>query len=783
MQRSGMADGAGAPRGSIADLELRFAQQPESDAFIPLCEAYLEQGRLMEAMIVCRKGLKTLPDSESAQLLLARILIAQKKLPRALTELDKAVGAHPSSSAARSLRGSVRIDAGRDAEGVEDLQEALRLDPDDARARTILTERGLLAAPIPEPPVSPVVADPVPPSAAPVPPSGPPVPPSGPPVPPSRDPAPLPAAGPPSAAPSSDPSSTASPAAPAAPPSGPAPASTVAPAATAAGRRVAPQVLEGEEELESLARSVAEERPRAGRPLLTLGLAGVLLVLTAGIVTWRVLEKQRLEGIDRLTQRAVASFRQDSYVGYREASAALEDILEDYDGDHPPTLGRLAHTLAILWGEHGDTGLQPRLRAVLTEAKEEADDVAHTWAAAGLVALYEAPDQGAGGEAAMDVLAPFIRTNQEAGRVSPPVQLVQGIAAIHRGSYESAFDALEQARQSVGLELRATVWAAVAAWRSGRLGTAQNLLDQALRLDPQHPGALAYLSLVKLQRGNLKGASKALLTFQEVEKSRPKDISPKSRALAQYARSELYRSAGEEERAAIAYEEATTLDPRNPDFPYSLGRSLLKLQRPKEAIAPLEKALALEPNRYAILVDLAEAEMYQRRFERAQAHIDAALAKNPDYLPAQLAKARLLRRTGAEGTRDYLEQLLANRPAAFVEVKLELGRLYRQQDRLDDAQRALEEAAEKMGARSRPLQADVLLSYGRLMEDRGDLGVAQTSYAKAAEFEELEGWYRLSVAAAKAGDTVRAKKACTRYLEAGEGLRYSRNARRICDQL
>src|SRR5687767_12981288 len=69
---------------SVTDLELAFAQNPDSTAYVELCLAYIEQGRFMEAMVVCKKGIKAHPDSIEARVLLARVYAAQKKYKRAL---------------------------------------------------------------------------------------------------------------------------------------------------------------------------------------------------------------------------------------------------------------------------------------------------------------------------------------------------------------------------------------------------------------------------------------------------------------------------------------------------------------------------------------------------------------------------------------------------------------------------------------------------------------------------------------------------------------------------
>ncbi|HCF62107.1 MAG TPA: hypothetical protein DFS52_29455, partial [Myxococcales bacterium] len=51
----------------LAQLEHAFATEPASDAYRPLTEAYLAMGRFMEAMVVCKKGVKAYSDEASAR--------------------------------------------------------------------------------------------------------------------------------------------------------------------------------------------------------------------------------------------------------------------------------------------------------------------------------------------------------------------------------------------------------------------------------------------------------------------------------------------------------------------------------------------------------------------------------------------------------------------------------------------------------------------------------------------------------------------------------------------
>ena len=71
----------------LAKLEHAFATDPASEAYRPLAEAYLGMGRFMEAMVVCKKGVKAHPALPDPRVLLARVYAEQGKDKKALEEL------------------------------------------------------------------------------------------------------------------------------------------------------------------------------------------------------------------------------------------------------------------------------------------------------------------------------------------------------------------------------------------------------------------------------------------------------------------------------------------------------------------------------------------------------------------------------------------------------------------------------------------------------------------------------------------------------------------------
>src|SRR5260370_6962865 len=79
----------------LAKLEHAFATNPSSEAYKPLAEAYLGMGRFMEAMVVCKKGVKAHPNVPDARILLARGYAQQGKEKKALDELGAALQTIP----------------------------------------------------------------------------------------------------------------------------------------------------------------------------------------------------------------------------------------------------------------------------------------------------------------------------------------------------------------------------------------------------------------------------------------------------------------------------------------------------------------------------------------------------------------------------------------------------------------------------------------------------------------------------------------------------------------
>jgi tetratricopeptide (TPR) repeat protein len=606
--------------GSITELELAFAQDPQSQAFVPLCEAYLDQGRFMEAMVVAKKGIKAHPQSVDAKLLLAHVYARQQKFPRALQEADDIVAAFASNATAYTGRARIRLDASDEKGAIADLKKAIDLDAGAEEATQLLKARGIIYPEPPPPPPPPEV-----PAYS--------FPPPGAPQPMGRAPSISGGSLPPAVGPSAGgatgdlvPRGSSNVYQSTVPRVG---------SGTFAGGSLPPGVspgyplagppprarLEGEDELEALAAKVRDAQPqRSGSAKVTLGLAGgalVVLVVGGGLMFHN---KRVTEGIAELSRQGRATFMEDTYGSYQRAAGSYEEILKTLDADHAPTLGALAHTYAILWGEHGDTDRKAALDRVLAQAEKKASDNPHTIAARGLVALYGSENRQKAAAAAYEAVWPATKALREQNQdaIGTFADLTLGIIDSEAGNYASAASALQQVVGAMPSSVRARVAYARAALRTGDMGKAEVAFSEALRASRDHPGARAGRALVRLQRGRLESAAQDLVEFDEFAKKSPKQVSDRDRALAEYARSEVVRAAGDDGSARAYYDNAIRLDPGNADFPYGLGRSLLAGGRARDAIEPLTKALEKEPNRRAFMVALAEAETAVGSYDNAE---------------------------------------------------------------------------------------------------------------------------------------------------------------------
>jgi tetratricopeptide (TPR) repeat protein len=138
---------------------------------------------------------------------------------------------------------------------------------------------------------------------------------------------------------------------------------------------------------------------------------------------------------------------------------------------------------------------------------------------------------------------------------------------------------------------------------AGEANESQGLHDAAIReyrqvlaLDPRRPGMHFRLGRVLLSRAQSARDAEALEFRAEAAREFEEELrlDPTS-ANAAYERGEMYRQAGQLDRARALFEAAVEHYPDFEEAQVALGRVLIALEKPDLALAPLRKAIALNP--------------------------------------------------------------------------------------------------------------------------------------------------------------------------------------------
>lgn len=154
----------------------------------------------------------------------------------------------------------------------------------------------------------------------------------------------------------------------------------------------------------------------------------------------------------------------------------------------------------------------------------------------------------------------------------------------------------------------------------GRLAEAETEFREAIRLMPHYPDAVANLgALLAKQRKYGEGIAelrRALALSPRHESARRNLAFALDSAGIEQAR------AGRPAAAVALFKESTTLDPAEPAFWRDLGQALVEDDKAAEAIAPLERAVALRPQGANERFWLARAYLLADRPHDAQTQIE-----------------------------------------------------------------------------------------------------------------------------------------------------------------
>ncbi|WP_375743844.1 tetratricopeptide repeat protein [Corallococcus interemptor] len=721
----------------LAKLEHSFASDPSSDAYKPLAEAYLDLGRFMEAMVVCKKGVKAHPTAADPRLLLARVYAAQNKDKKALEEVMGALQVQPEDKAALRMAGVLQIKGGETDTGRGNLLKAYQADPGDPETVTLLQQYKVeIPRPVaPTPVLAPVAAPP--------------------------------------------PAAAEAPAAATVPVTAP-PAAAEAPAATAVGRISAPSqqaartarpadsasrpaqrrpqvVVEEVEDDDDEPASRRKSAPKSnGSKMLSLVLL-ILIPLFAGGYGWYSAQaKKRGRELKKNLDAATEQLKHDSFDSYKKACAAADLALE-VDPDSTAAHGYLAYAYAIRWGEHGG-GDDARRQAEehLAAAQKGKELSSHLIAAQALIKTYSGDGKGALGS-----LETQVKELNDQNKASSLLYLTLGLIQMNAGDLERARDSLERAQALAPDDPRVYAGLGAVYRRLGQDNTAWKNYDFALRYEKDHPESLLGRSLLMLEQDepNYAVASRDIKKLLEAEPP----PSPRQLATAQLARSlliarvalampslkpdmqqKMTEATGVPADPAKAKQEVTkaeetgfALDKQNPELNLIKGRRLLAEGNFDAAAEEIRKAISADGSRAQFHVELAKALMGKPGGEKeASEALVTALKTMGDSPKLVVMLGNAYRRQNKlEDALAQYQRAVKDPKAKNPEARLAMGAIYRERSEWDKAKEQLEKASQEFFGQPDRV-ATALTELGRVYQGKGDTAKADETYQRALQADE-----------------------------------------------
>ena len=200
----------------------------------------------------------------------------------------------------------------------------------------------------------------------------------------------------------------------------------------------------------------------------------------------------------------------------------------------------------------------------------------------------------------------------------------------------------------------------------------------------------------------------------------PALVPPEERAfLDECDKGQLAFNAGRFDAALAEFARAFENNPRNAYAANSAGQTLVRLGRPADAVAYLQQAVALAPDRGDFHFNLARALGQEGRWTEAASVYSRAADLAPEHYPTAFNHAQALEKTGKD--EDALAEYQRGSQLAPLEpsFRLAIGSLAERLGRWDDSQRAYKEYLELVPdggdsakVQQRLAQVDARLSAG-----------------------------------------------------------------------
>lgn len=751
----------------LSQLEMAFAADPK--AFVPLTQAYLQLGRFMEAMVVCKKGIKASPESIDGKLLLARVYAEQGKVPKAVEEL-KAIFAQspdlkgPDAAACHFLLGQMHERAGRFEEAIESFKETLRQDRGNSEAKAALKAKGVDFDPGPSPEEvaaaaaaaaaarkavedaeiaaaqqaaeAAEAARKVQEAKARA---------MGQAISPGRQ---TPATGSTSGLPSGVPSSL--------------PPQPVDPAFAAAYAQ-------------NLYGYPGPQQQPGKRGLgfgFTFGLAALLLLVVVGVIAGLTYHRRNQDQILQLLKDQQSLTKKDTTLGHKKALEKLEAALK-IDADQEYAVSQYAYSLNVL-AERGLKEIEAKVGPATLKAEKEAKNNQLS-VAARMINLRMSGKADEAVALALKVGDPKT--------LSIPLRAELGRSYAALGRITEMRDMADSLKDSP--DANALCFAGDAYRRLGEVFKARQAFDGAIKTELDHDPARALRAMLILEQDDVVNLPIALDDVSTVLEAGKDALGNRQRGYATLGRALIAKRTRAGDREVQRDIDAARLLLRNdPEMPLFEAQQAKEEKSWDKAQELLKSAIGLD--RYRLRPYLMQVEVAARakKFADADAALAAAQTIFGDNLELGLGKGQKLLAEGkADEALAHLQNMLKTMDIA--EVHRDIGKVFMLKKDYTSAVASLKKAAEKSAARGPGIQANVYTWLGRAFASADDHTQAAATYSEALaitnEFPSTYYWLGISMVELQKNDA--AKEAFAKYLKAEPSGVYAVDAKTRQDAL
>lgn len=282
-------------------------------------------------------------------------------------------------------------------------------------------------------------------------------------------------------------------------------------------------------------------------------------------------------------------------------------------------------------------------------------------------------------------------------------------------------EALAAGKRAETTAIREHLRTALGHYQAGRISRAEDLCQQIIRIDPNHPDALHLLGVIARRAGKYGMAVELINRAIRAKPSDPayhNDLAP------------AYRALNRPEEAIASYRQATAIKPDYAEAYNDMGNILKDLDRPDEALASYCKAIGIKPKFAEAHFNLGNALKDRGKLVEAVDSYQKSIAIKPGFAEAYCNLAVALDGLGkADAAIANCRKALALKPD-FAEAHNNLGGLLKDKNKLDEAIPCFRKALA-----IKPDYADAYNNLGDALKNRGKLQEAIACCQRALSLE------------------------------------------------